>query len=61
MPTFARLNQRNKTSAGRDIEIRGLGRDQRLACIAHKSSEIFERCRLRQQNPPAAPDNSAAF
>jgi len=25
MPTFARLNQRNKTSATRDIEIRGLG------------------------------------
>ncbi|MBV8176953.1 MAG: biotin/lipoyl-binding protein [Verrucomicrobia bacterium] len=23
-----------------------------LACIAHKSLEIFERCRLRQQNPP---------
>jgi hypothetical protein len=32
-----------------------------LACIAHKSSEICERCRLRQQNPPATPDNSAAF
>jgi hypothetical protein len=25
-----------------------------LACIAHKSSEICERCRLRQQNPAAA-------
>jgi len=25
MPTFARLNQRNKTSATRDIEIRGWG------------------------------------
>jgi hypothetical protein len=33
----------------------------RLACIAHKSLEIFERCRLRQQNPAATPDNSAAF
>jgi MFS family permease len=32
-----------------------------LACIAHKSLEICERCRLRQQNPPATPDNSAAF
>jgi hypothetical protein len=32
-----------------------------LACIAHKSLEIFERCRLRQQNPSATPDNSAAF
>jgi len=32
-----------------------------LACIAHKSSEICERCRLRQQNPPATPDYSAAF
>src|ERR1700756_4219674 len=32
-----------------------------LACIAHKSSEICERCRLRQQNPPATPDHSAAF
>ena len=31
------------------------------ACIAHKSSEICERCRLRQQNPPATPDNSAVF
>src|SRR5215831_16647570 len=31
-----------------------------LACIAHKSSEICERCRLRQQNPPATPDNSTA-
>jgi hypothetical protein len=28
-----------------------------LACIAHKSLEIFERCRLRQQNPPATPNN----
>src|SRR6201987_1905841 len=25
-----------------------------LACIAHKSSEICKRCRLRQQNPAAA-------
>ena len=25
------------------------------------SIEICERCRLRQQNPPATPDNSAAF
>jgi len=32
-----------------------------LACIAHKSSEICERCRLWQQNPPATPDNAAAF
>jgi multidrug efflux pump subunit AcrA (membrane-fusion protein) len=32
-----------------------------LACIAHKSLEIFERCRLWQQNSPATPDNSAAF
>jgi len=31
------------------------------ACIAHKSSEICERCRLRQQNPPATPDHSAAL
>ena len=31
------------------------------ACIAHKSLEIFERCRLWQQNSPAMPDNSAAF
>ena len=27
-------------------------RIENLACIAHKSSEICERCRLRQQNPP---------
>ena len=32
-----------------------------LACIAHKSSEICERCRLRQQNSPASPKNSAVF
>jgi hypothetical protein len=31
-----------------------------LACIARKSLEIWERCRLRQQNPPASRDNSAA-
>ena len=29
-------------------------RIENLACIAHKSSEICERCRLRQQNPAAA-------
>jgi hypothetical protein len=33
----------------------------RLACIAHKSLEIRERCRLWQQNSPAAPKNSTAF
>jgi hypothetical protein len=33
----------------------------RLACIAHKSLEISERCRLWQQNYPATPDYSAAF
>src|SRR5580700_1523219 len=32
-----------------------------LACIAHKSLEIRERCRLWQQNSPAAPKNSTAF
>ena len=32
-----------------------------LACIAHKSLEICERCRLWQQNSPAAPKNSTAF
>ena len=32
-----------------------------LACIAHKSLEICERCRLRQQNSPATPENSTAF
>src|SRR5260370_32646800 len=32
-----------------------------LACIAHKSLEICEQCRLRQQNSPATPENSAAF
>jgi hypothetical protein len=31
-----------------------------LACIAHKSLEICERCRLKQQNSPARPENSAA-
>ena len=33
----------------------------RLACIAHKSLEICERCRLWQQNSPATPENSSAF
>src|SRR5271166_4519852 len=33
----------------------------RLACIAHKSLEISERCRLWQQNSSATPENSAAF
>ena len=32
-----------------------------LACIAHKSLEICERCRLWQRNSPAPPENSAAF
>ena len=32
-----------------------------LAWIAHKSLEICERSRLKQQNLPATPDNSAAF
>jgi hypothetical protein len=33
----------------------------RLACIAHKSLEVCERCRLWQRNSPAMPENSAAF
>src|SRR5260370_39431564 len=32
-----------------------------LACIAHKSLEICEQCKLRQQNSRATPENSAAF
>src|SRR6202022_4904405 len=32
-----------------------------LACIGHKSLEICDQCRLRQQNSPATPENSAAF
>jgi hypothetical protein len=31
-----------------------------LACIADKSLEICQRCRLKQQNSPAGPENSAA-
>jgi hypothetical protein len=31
---------------------------QNLACIGHKSLEICDRCRLWQQNSPAAPKNS---
>ena len=31
---------------------------RQIACIAHKSLEICERCRLRQQNSPATPENS---
>ena len=30
-----------------------MNRFHNLACIAHKSLEICERCRLRQQNPPS--------
>jgi hypothetical protein len=37
------------------------GSPKDLACIAHKSLEIFERCRLWQWNSPATPENSAAF
>jgi hypothetical protein len=32
-----------------------------LACLAHKSLEICDRRRLRQQNSSATPENSAAF
>jgi hypothetical protein len=32
-----------------------------LACIAHKSLEICERCRLWQRDSLATPENSAAF
>jgi hypothetical protein len=47
-----------KTDA-RNISI--FWRKRALACIAHKSLEIFERCRLWQQNSPATPDYSAAL
>src|SRR5262249_41299062 len=36
-------------------------RTLRLACIAHKSLEICERCRLWQRNSQATPENSAAL
>jgi hypothetical protein len=32
-----------------------------LACIAHKSLEICERCRLRQRNSPATPEIPLLF
>ena len=32
-----------------------------LACIAHKSLEICERCRLWQRNSPAAPEKFHCF
>ena len=32
-----------------------------LACIAHKSLEICERCRLWQQNSPATPGKIRCF
>jgi len=38
-----------------------LGSQKKVACIAHKSLEIFERCRLWQQHHPATPDDVAAF
>jgi hypothetical protein len=34
---------------------------KKRACIAHKSLEICERCRLWQQISPATPENSAVF
>src|SRR5271165_5592787 len=36
-------------------------REEWLACIAHKSLEICERCRLWQQNSPAAPKTTFAL
>src|SRR5271166_3478808 len=33
----------------------------RLACIAHKSLEISERCRLWQQNSSATPETTSAL
>jgi hypothetical protein len=36
-------------------------RAEQLACIAHKSYEICERCRLWQQNSPSTPGNSTGF
>jgi hypothetical protein len=35
--------------------------EKELACIAHKTLEIFKRCRLWQQRSPATPENAAAF
>jgi hypothetical protein len=32
-----------------------------LACIAHKSLEIFERCRLWQRYSPAQRENAVAL
>jgi hydroxymethylpyrimidine pyrophosphatase-like HAD family hydrolase len=32
-----------------------------LACIDHKSLEICDRCRLKQRNSPATPEDSTAF
>jgi hypothetical protein len=34
---------------------------QLLVCIAHKSLEIFERCRLWQRLSPAQPENAVAL
>ena len=33
----------------------------RLACIAHKSLKICERCRLWQRNSPATPETTSAL
>src|SRR6202040_1375899 len=43
------------------VSWRSVACSKRLACIAHKSLEICERCRLWQRNSPATPENSAAF
>jgi len=45
MPTFARLNQRNKTSAAQDIEIRGFG----ARSATRSSSRSIVSLRLRER------------
>src|SRR5208337_4261183 len=41
--------------------IASICRVDKLACIAHKSLEICERCRLWQQNAPATPETTFAL
>ena len=65
-PTFGKIGSSRTRAAIEDrTVVFGMlvlnSESEALACMAHKSSEICERCRLRQRNTPATPDPSAAF
>jgi hypothetical protein len=43
------------------VSWRSVACSKRLACIAHKSLEICDRCRLWRRNSPATPETSFAL